>query len=113
MSADAPCEWLAESIDEACRKFEFSLWAYVFMPKHVHLLVGPRQPNHEVAEILKAIKRPVGRKAVKFLGQSSPQWLARISVKHGKKVECFFWRAEYRGLGRYSAPGFPGKSDHR
>ena len=62
------------------------------MPEHVHILVWPRQPIYEVGVILKAIKQPVGVRAIKFLRKSSPQWLPRISVKHAGKLERFFWQ---------------------
>ena len=88
-AAERTCEWLAEAIDVARQQLDFSLWAYVFMPEHVHLLVCPKGPTYEVAAILKAIKQPVGT-SDKFLRQCSSPWLARISVKHGKKLGASF-----------------------
>jgi putative transposase len=32
-------QWLAESTRAACQKHVCALWAYVFMPEHVHLLL--------------------------------------------------------------------------
>ena len=58
--AERICHWLAESIDEARKKFHFSLWAFVFMPEHVHLIVYPQNNESDIAEIKKAIKEPVG-----------------------------------------------------
>jgi putative transposase len=92
LRSDRSCAWLAEAIAAARQKLGFSLWAYVFMPEHVHLLLRPSEANYEIAAILKAIKQPVGTKAIKFLRQSSSPWLTRISVKHGKKLEHFFWQ---------------------
>ena len=34
-------QWLAEAIVEA--DLNFDVWAYVFMPEHVHLIVCPRE----------------------------------------------------------------------
>ncbi|MBD3298896.1 MAG: hypothetical protein GF341_09595, partial [candidate division Zixibacteria bacterium] len=31
------------AIDVARNRHEFALWAYVFMPEHVHLLIHPRK----------------------------------------------------------------------
>ena len=56
LSAQRTCDWLARAIDDARTKLDFALWAFVFMPEHVHLLVCPRQIEYQVAEILKAIK---------------------------------------------------------
>ena len=50
LTKDRTCEWLAASVREACEELEFSLWAYVFMPNHVHLIVHPEQPGYRIAE---------------------------------------------------------------
>ncbi len=38
LRAERVCGWLAEAIEEARRGLEVDLWAYVFMPDHVHLI---------------------------------------------------------------------------
>ena len=43
LSRESTCEWLAEAIDAARRELQYDLWAFVFMPDHVHLIVYPRQ----------------------------------------------------------------------
>ncbi len=93
LRAERTCQWLADAIDDARRQFDFSLWAYVFMPEHVHLLVCPKQPDYDIGAILKAIKQPVGVKAIKHLREHAPAWLPRISVRRGKKTERRFWQA--------------------
>ena len=93
LRAEATCQWLADAIDAARRKLDFALWAYVFMPEHVHLLFWPRHPVYDIASILKAIKQPVAVRAIKHLRQHSPEWLQRITVKKGNKVERRFWQA--------------------
>jgi REP element-mobilizing transposase RayT len=67
LSAERTCQWLADEVNEARRVLGFQVWAYVFMPEHVHLLVHPNRPDYEMAAVLKAIKEPVGRKAIKYL----------------------------------------------
>jgi len=37
LSKDRAREWLAASIRTACVNLDFSLWAFDFMPDHVHL----------------------------------------------------------------------------
>ena len=49
LSAERTCQWLAEEVNEARRALDFQLWAYVFMPEHVHLLVYPNRPFYEMA----------------------------------------------------------------
>jgi REP element-mobilizing transposase RayT len=61
LQAERTCRWLAEAIGEARADLNFSLWAYVFMPEHVHLIVWLRDPVYDIADIRKAIKSSVGR----------------------------------------------------
>ncbi len=42
LAAERACLWLAESIEAARMDLDFDLWAYVFMPDHVHLIIRPR-----------------------------------------------------------------------
>jgi putative transposase len=93
LAAERTCEWLAESIDEARKTFDFALWAFVFMPEHVHLIIHPHQAEYDIRVILKAIKEPVGRKAVKYLVKNKSEWLPRITVRRGKRIERRFWQA--------------------
>jgi putative transposase len=64
LQAERTCEWLKEAIDAARVTLDFALWAYVVMPEHAHVIVWPRRPNYDVADIRKAIKEPVGRKGI-------------------------------------------------
>ena len=36
---------VAKAIATARAELDFDLWAYVFMPEHVHLIVRPRRPS--------------------------------------------------------------------
>jgi putative transposase len=72
---------------------DFALWAFVFMPEHVHLIVGPRQASSAVSRILKAIKSPVGRRAIDSLEAKAPQWLPRITRRRGTCIERLFWQS--------------------
>ena len=56
--------WLVDSISRARIKHQFHLWAYVFMPNHVHLLVLPIGESYEIKKILQSIKQPVGRRVM-------------------------------------------------
>jgi putative transposase len=93
LKAERTCIWLAEAIEEARRKWSFSLWAYVFMPDHVHLLVKPEREDAQMSEILKAIKAPVARQAIAFLEQRAPDWLPRITRRRGCETERLFWQS--------------------
>jgi len=92
LSKEQSCQWLADEIAAACRELHFQLWAYVFMPEHVHLVVNSLEREYDTSKLLKRIKEPVGRKAVQFLKRESPEWLTRIRVPHGERFEHHFWQ---------------------
>ena len=73
LRAERACHWLAEAIETARTVLDLDLWAYVFMPEHVHLVVHPRRPVYEVSAILRAVKGPVGRHATAFLSENAPE----------------------------------------
>lgn len=86
------CNWLVEAIDKARAKYDFELWAYVFMPNHVHLLIHPRQATYDAAVIKQAIKQSVSQKAVAHLKEYNPAGLERMKVvdKNGSFVYRFW-----------------------
>jgi putative transposase len=93
LAAERTCAWLAEAINAARQKLDFALWAYVFMPEHAHLIVWPRQTIYDIAEIRRAIKSPVARKAIRHLMREAPEWLPRITRRRGDKTERLFWQS--------------------
>jgi putative transposase len=93
MKAERTCRWLADSINDARKELDFALWAYVFMPAHVHLLIYPRRQKYDIRIILQEMKEPVGRKAIKHLRATAPHWLPRITVKRGNRLDRRFWQA--------------------
>jgi putative transposase len=52
-----------------------------------------RNITYEISAILKAIKEPVGRSAVSYLAQHSPEWLPRITRQRGTRTERLFWQS--------------------
>ena len=93
LTAERACNWLKNAIDDARSEFDFSLWAYVFMPEHVHVVLWPRRLEYDIADIRQAIKEPVGRDALKFLRKHAPHWLPRLTRKRGKRTERLFWQS--------------------
>jgi len=92
LKAERACLWLAESIQKAREQSDFDLWAYVFMPDHVHLVVRPRRSTYDISAILRAIKEPVGRRAASYLAKSAPEWLDRVTTQRGQREERHFWQ---------------------
>jgi putative transposase len=93
LKSDRTCGWLAEAIETARNELDFALWAFVFMPEHAHLVVCPRRTVYEVSSILKAIKSPVGRRAIEYLEASAPEWLPRVTRRRGARSEQLFWQS--------------------
>jgi putative transposase len=83
--------WLAEAIDGARRRLAFELWAYVFMPEHVHLVIYPKREDYSISRILLAIKQPVSRKAIHYLKSHEPQGLELMAT--GQQSRPYhFWQ---------------------
>src|SRR5260221_12896969 len=51
LQSDLTCGWLGPAIEAARTKHQFALWAYVFMPDHVHLVVFPRRLDYDIEDI--------------------------------------------------------------
>jgi putative transposase len=92
LSVERTCLWFAEAINTSRSKLNFSVWAYVFMPDHAHLIVCPRQADYDISTILKTIKEPVGRRAIAYLREHAPEWLERTRVVRGRRTEYHFWQ---------------------
>ena len=92
LSKDRTRQWLADSINSAREELDLSIWAYVFMPNHVHLVVYPRNSEYNISSILKAIKHPVSRQALKWLRENSSQWLPKLAQKRGMRTKHHFWQ---------------------
>lgn len=75
LTGERACSWLAEAINAASGKHAFDVWAYVFMPEHVHLLICPRQDKYDVSKFLASVKLPVTRKACAYATQYAPEFL--------------------------------------
>ena len=54
--SERTCQRLAEAIVAARTAKPFLLWASVFMPDHVHLVLLPTDKKHTISSILKAIR---------------------------------------------------------
>ena len=87
------CEWLQEAIESARVSESFLLWAYVFMPDHIHLLILPASDDADIARILKSIKGPVGRRALRYVKEHSQEWLPKLARTRGQKREHLFWQS--------------------
>jgi putative transposase len=88
---ESPCRMLSASIMKARQLHGFHLWAYVFMPDHIHLLIYYPMENYSSASVLRSIKQPVS--------QQYFRWLRTMKLNEadayratGKKPELKFWQ---------------------
>jgi len=84
--------FLADSINAAKVELDFAVWAYVFMPEHVHVIVYPRHVEYDIAAIRKAIKEPAARRALNRLRMEHSEWLPQLERKRGDRSESLFWQ---------------------
>jgi len=90
LSKERTCSYLVDSINRAREKHEFDLWAYVFMPNHVHLLIFPKQEQYSISGILQSIKQPVARRAVNYLREHNPSGLHLLATGQKAQPYCFW-----------------------
>jgi putative transposase len=69
---------LADSIDFASIKYDFEVWAYVFMPEHVHLLIFPYADKYSISAILKAMKQSVSQSYVAWCSENRKEVLDKL-----------------------------------
>jgi putative transposase len=93
LKSDLPCQWLAESINRSREKHKFDLWAYVFMPDHVHLLIFPRNEDYDMGKILGSIKIPVSRKAIQYWKEHHLEMIEKVTIRLGTRTIRRFWEA--------------------
>lgn len=93
LSRDRTRIWFLEALDDARRRRNFFVWAYVIMPEHVHVIVWPKEPVYEVRLIRTALKVPVQRKALAFLRRQAPHFLKELRDQQPSgKVHYRFWQ---------------------
>ena len=74
-------------------KGQYDLWAYVIMPEHFHAVVWPR-PSVRVASILSTWKQSVSKRALNWLRNNAPAFLAQLedTQPNGKRHHRFWQR---------------------
>ena len=86
-------QWLAESIAHAQQKLEVDLWAYVFMPEHVHLLLHPRREKYSISAFMQLAKYPMARRVVNSLKKCGSPLLEKLKVVgRDGAVEYRYWQ---------------------
>jgi putative transposase len=93
LSRDRTRKWFLEALDAARHRLRFSLWAYVIMPEHVHVVIWPQEPLYEIRLIRTALKVPVQRTALAYLRREAPDFLERLRDEQPNgEVHYRFWQ---------------------
>ena len=92
LSKDRSRHWFIEALGRARQRRQFELWAYVIMPEHVHVLLYPKASQYDMAAILKSIKQPVARRAIRYLRQNAQDFLDQLRVTRAGRGEWRFWQ---------------------
>ncbi len=92
-SRDRACQWLVKSIEAARTSLSFGVWAWVFMPDHIHLIVHPRHSRHDMAAIRRRIKESVAKQALAWIRVNAPKWLAKLKLERGGRTGHQFWQS--------------------
>jgi len=63
------------------------------MPEHVHLLIFPRREEYSISDVLRDIKQPVSRRALKYVRSFAPHALSLMRDEQSTgKVAHRFWQ---------------------
>ncbi|HYO23648.1 MAG TPA: transposase [Lacipirellulaceae bacterium] len=79
LTSERSCRRLAEAIAAASCKHKFLIWAYVFMPEHVHLVVCPQTATYSISKFLASLKLPVTRKAIAHVTAHAPEFVRQMA----------------------------------
>ena len=90
LSKERTCKYLVDSIISSREKHGFYVWAYVFMPSHVHLLICPKRKQYSISDILLSIKQPVSRKAISYLRKHNPDGLRYLATSQVHRPHRFW-----------------------
>ena len=87
LKAGRTCQWLADAINEfQCVKLDLPFGPMCSCLNMYTFVLWPRQKVYEIETIRKEIKEPVGRKAIKYIEENSPSWLARVTRPRGDRA---------------------------
>jgi putative transposase len=93
LSKDRSRSWFVSAMRCARRDLQLSLWAYVIMPEHVHLLFWPQQTEYKIARIRSGLKLPVATKALRFLRRTASSFLEKLKYAQPNGVVHYrFWQ---------------------
>ncbi len=92
LTSERACQWLAEALERFLPLHDTDLWAYCFMPTHVHLVLFPHgEPCME--DLLASMKKSVTNRAVAWVKRNAPAFLVRMRDEQPNgDVAYRFWQ---------------------
>jgi len=91
LNDEKACHYLADAINLAREKHHIKIWAYVFMPNHVHLIFFPEKEIYSNSSILLTIKQSVARRVMIGARKHNPALLAQFATGQISK-KYRFWQ---------------------
>ena len=83
-----------DAVNTTSKSLNISVWAYVIMPEHVHLLVLPNEEDYYISQFLKRVKQSVSRRARSWLAENDTKWLEKLTINRTDGKNVFrFWQA--------------------
>ncbi|MDO5971366.1 transposase [Flavivirga aquimarina] len=109
---------LAESIDYCRKEKGMELYAYCFMPSHIHLMF--RSSDERPMELLRDFKKHTAKKVIETIGNNSresrKEWLLcmfeRAGKKQGNVTKYQFWQHHNKPIELWSEKVIKQKIDY-
>lgn len=86
------CQILENELITLKEEENFHVWAFVFMPNHVHLFIFPLNDNYSISIILKKLKGRMSKKYSEYLINSNPIKRRKILVPFSNGEYFLFWQ---------------------
>jgi len=86
------CTILMEELNNARNKYNFSLWAYILMPNHVHILLFPKKEKYNISRILQEIKGRTSTRYRQWILESVPECFDNFCVISKSKKTFRLWQ---------------------
>ena len=89
----AACDRFLTELYQAKIDFSFSIWAYVIMPQHIHILIFPNENTYDIKKITKSLHGRIAKKYMTTLKQMNNIPILNKCLAKEKGVEKHrFWQ---------------------
>ena len=92
LSDEIMCEIFINELTNARTQFNFSIWAYVLMQNHVHLLIKPNNEEYSISKILQYIKGKSSTQYRHYLIQNFPDKYESMCIIKKARNMFKFWK---------------------